>query len=253
MKQHRYRGVIEIAWFNWHQYAAGTLVCLAAGWILLGVPLSPIPRALLASGTGLAAFWLVASLVVSHYIYDRSGLSTWEWVKPLFPTPPMRWANIHCGFDETTAPLDHLFPQSERLVLDIFDAREMTEASLQRARRYEVRAPEAVHAQCDALPARDEQMDALFVLFAAHELRHRFARNSLFRELRRVLARGGRLLLVEHLRDGWNFLAFGPGYWHFLPRQEWEAQIREAGFTVERVFHKTPFVQAWLLGKEAQS
>ena len=253
MKEHRYRGVIEIAWFNWHQYVAGTLVCLAAGWILLRMPLPVIPRALLASGTSLAAFWLVSSLAVSHYIYDRSGLNTWEWVKPLFPTPPTRWANIHCGFDETTAPLDRLFPDSERLVLDIFDDGEMTEASLQRARRYETRAPEAIRAQRDALPARDEQMDALFVLFAAHELRHPFARSALFRELHRVLARDGRLLLVEHLRDGWNFLAFGPGYRHFLPRREWAAQIRDAGFTVEREFHKTPFVRAWLLRKETRS
>jgi ubiquinone/menaquinone biosynthesis C-methylase UbiE len=253
MKQNRYRGVIEIAWFNRHQYVAGTLVCLGAGWIWLRIPLPVIPCALLALGTGLAAFWLAASLAASHYIYDRSGLSTWEWVKPLFPKPPTRWANIHCGFDETTASLDRLFPRSERLVLDIFDAGEMTEASLQRARRCETRAPVAVRAQSTALPARDEQMEALFVLFAAHELRHRFARSALFRELHRVLARDGRFLLVEHLRDGWNFLAFGPGYWHFLPRREWVAQIREAGFTVEREFHKTPFVRAWLLRKEARS
>ena len=165
----------------------------------------------------------------------------------------MRWANIHCGFDETTAPLDRLFPHSERLVLDIYDTGEMTEASLQRARHYETQAPEAVHVRCDALPMRDEQMDAVFLLFAAHELRHRPARSVLFQESYRVLAQGGRLLLVEHLRDGWNFLAFGPGYWHFLPRREWEAQIREAGFTVERGFHKTPFVQAWLLRKETKS
>ncbi|HXI82562.1 MAG TPA: class I SAM-dependent methyltransferase [Verrucomicrobiae bacterium] len=252
MKQHRYRGVIEIAWFNWHQYVAGTLVCLAASWVLLCLPLPVIPRAFLAWGTGLAGYWLVASLAASHYIYDRSGLTTWEWVKPLFPTPPTRWANIHCGFDETTAPLDRIFPRSERLALDIFDDGEMTEASLLRARRYETGAPEAVRARCDSLPARDEQMDAVFMLFAAHELRHPLARTDLFRELHRVLARGGCLLLVEHLRDGWNFLAFGPGFWHFLPRREWEAQIREAGFTVEREFPKTPFVRAWLLRKEAQ-
>jgi len=64
------------------------------------------------------------------------------------------------------------------------------------------------------------------------------------------LAPGGRLLLVEHLRDAWNFLAFGPGCWHFLPRGEWMERASEPGFRVEQELRKTPFVRVWLLRKD---
>jgi len=46
-----------------------------------------------------------------------------------------RWVNIHAGLDETSNLLTALFPFAEGKVLDIFDSREMTEPSIEQARR----------------------------------------------------------------------------------------------------------------------
>lgn len=202
MKQYSYRGVAQIILFNWHQYVVGVVACALAIWMLGRVSLQPLIRIVGEIGVGLAAFWLAASLIASHYVYDRSGLETWDWVRPLFPTTPVRWVNIHCGFDETTVPLRRVFPNTESTVLDIFDECEMTEASIRRARRHDCGAPAPMRARFNALPSRTGEMLAVFVIFAAHEIRKVEARRAFFRELNRVLAPGGRLLLVEHLRDG---------------------------------------------------
>ena len=123
----------------------------------------------------------------------------------------------------------------------------MTEPSIRRARRLTPAAFPALPADPNALPLETGTLEAAFVIFAAHEIRDAEARLRFFRELHRVLAPGGRLLLVEHLRDAANFLAFGPGFLHFLPRGEWLRLAHASGFAIVREFGITPFVRVFLL------
>ncbi len=236
MTARSFRGVIQIVRFNWHFYAAG-VVAVTVGWFGVG------PVALVAGA------WLLGSLAVCHYIYDRSELTRWAWL----PVAPRKWANIHCGFDETSRPLRRLWPGTTGLVLDIFDRGTMTEASLARARRIETGAPPAIPADFRALPVGDGELDTVFLLFAAHELRAVAARADLFAEVRRVLSPGGQAVLVEHLRDAANFLAFGPGCWHFLPRGEWLRLARGAQLAVEDEAWITPFVRLFVLRRESEA
>ncbi len=39
-----------------------------------------------------------------------------------------------------------------------------------------------------------------------------------FNEIHRILKKKRPVFLVEHMRDTANFLAFGPGFFHFYPR-----------------------------------
>jgi hypothetical protein len=97
----------------------------------------PILRPLLPA---VALAWTLASLLASHYVYDRSALSTWTWLPDLLPAPPRSWASLHAGLDETFGALERLFPKGGT-TLDIYDPKEMTEPSIERARRLGLASP----------------------------------------------------------------------------------------------------------------
>jgi SAM-dependent methyltransferase len=135
------------------------------------------------------------------------------------------------------------------VILDIYDPVEMTEPSIGIARRLAPSVPPAVPADWRRLPLDDAAFDAAFLIFAAHELRRSAARASLFREIARALRPGGVLAIVEHTRDCANFIAFGPGFLHFLPRRAWSDAPATAGLRLRTQAAITPFVRVFLLEK----
>jgi SAM-dependent methyltransferase len=203
--------------------------------------------ALLLSGAAAATYWLAASLAVSHLVYDRSPLSRWTWIEAALGFAPRTWVNLHAGFDESTAEIRAMFPDSVGRSFDFFDPAEMTEPSILRARRLAPSddATEPVDFRC--LPLADVSVDAALLLLAAHELRRRPSRVALLGELRRALAPGGKIILAEHLRDASNFLAFGPGCLHFWSAREWRDNATAAGLTVERELQLTPWINIFVL------
>jgi SAM-dependent methyltransferase len=243
------QGVAQIFRFNWTFYVIGTTAIVAAlVLVTIGDPTLPrAARVVLLIGIALAAFWLVASLVVSHVVYDRSRLRTWSWIGPALGIVPRRWINLHAGLDESTPALRELFPDSAGRVFDIFDAAEMTERSILRARAKATNAVAPEPVDYRRLPVADGACDAAMLLLSAHELRRPESRATLFRELRRVLAPGGKVVLAEHLRGAANFVAFGPGFLHFHSRAAWLAAAAAGGFVVEREFRITPFVAVFVL------
>jgi SAM-dependent methyltransferase len=245
----QYQGVIQILQYNRRFYGSALAGAALALFIARGAP--PVWRLLLLSGAAITLFWLCSSLLVSHYIYDRFPLYELSWLARSLSYAPRRWVNIHAGLDETSPLFAALFPAAEGKALDIYDPAEMTEPSIEQARRINSASVRAVPADWRALPLPDSQLDAAFLVFAAHELRRHEARVQLFRELARVLRRGGEVALVEHARDWANFLAFGPGFLHFFSKRAWRRAAEAARLHVRTDFSMTPFVHVFILGRTA--
>ncbi|HYU44182.1 MAG TPA: methyltransferase domain-containing protein [Vicinamibacteria bacterium] len=242
----RYQGMAQILRYNLPMYAgmAAAAVVAAAGarWL----PLGPAASAALLAFAAAVVLGSASSLLVSHYVYDRSGLFRWDWLFSRIAVPAS-WTVVHAGLDEVTPALRQRFPAARGEVLDIYDPHEMTEPSIARARRLTPLPEPARPAPAAALPVADGSADLVMLFFAAHELRRPASRDGLFAELRRVARPGGRIVVVEHLRDLANALAFGPGFLHFLPRSEWLRVAREAGLAVREEVRLTPFVRAFFL------
>lgn len=233
----RFTGVSQIVRFNWPFYAVAILLALAtlrAPW--------PWPVA----GT-VALFYLLVSLGVSHYVYDLSSLYRWTWLDRALPTEPETMTNVHAGLDETSGALAHRFRDARLIVLDVYDPAAHTEASIRRARAYLPPLPETVSTPTGHLPVADGSQDAVFLLLAAHEIRDEAESVGFFREVGRILTHDGRAVLVEHLRDLPNFLAFGPGFLHFFSRRRWRRVIEQGGLEVTDEFAVNPFIRAFVL------
>jgi SAM-dependent methyltransferase len=193
-----------------------------------------------------SAYWTVASLIASYWVYDLSALTRWAWLSKYFPGIPGRLVNLHAGFDDTSHALRQVLPRAQWRTWDLHDATRMTEASITRARRASS-GPPAEHVDAASLPAQTAELDGAFLIFAAHEFRTAEAREALFAELHRVLKPNGTLVLVEHIRDLLNFLAYGPGFLHFLGRAEWLRLAGVAGFEINHELRVTPFVRVFVL------
>ncbi len=247
----RFAGTIKILRFNIGLYAASGAALIIAALIFISHLGPAWFRAMLMAFAGLIVYWTLSSLLVSWWVYDRARVTAWQWLPSRLAVRPQNWVNIHSGFDESSSVLHTLFPTSSACIIDIYDRNTMTEPSIERARKLHPAQIEPISGRFDALPLPDADCDTVFLLMAAHEVRSESGRQALFAEVHRILAPGGQLVLVEHLRDGNNFLAFGPGFLHFFPAATWKRILSTSGLALEREQCITPFVRCFVARKES--
>ena len=116
----------QIVRFNWPYYAAAGLV-VAAALVVAGYAPLPWLRYGIAAVGAIVGMWLVASLVVSWIVYDRSRLMDWDWVLQALGFTPSAWINLHAGHDPATEALQRIFPQASGRVFDIYDPGDATD------------------------------------------------------------------------------------------------------------------------------
>ena len=242
-----FEGIAKIIRFNTRYYFGSVLGVASVVLLLTFIRLPIWLEAPAVFAAALMLFWTLSSLFVSWYVYDYAGVTRWEWMRPDLHPAPARWVNIHAGLDESTAALRRLLPDTDGVVVDIYNPATMTEPSIARARRMYPATEPFMAGMAKALPLPDGDHNAIFLLFAAHELRDSQDRTNLLLEARRILKSGGRILLVEHLRDLPNFVAFGPGFLHFHSDRSWRHNIGQAGLEVVEQCKVTPFVQCFTL------
>ena len=238
------QGVLTIVRLNWPMYLAALLVLVASS---CGIVAASGGLRLAASMVAIGCAWfLVGSLVVSFVVYDRSRLYRWEWLDQLLGDRDAADVIVcHTGFDEISDALRKLHPGWRIRVLDHFDPGTMTEPSIRRARKFRPPRPDDVAARFDQWP--EIEGDVILGVLAIHELRSECERTRWFSECRHHLRVNGSVVIVEHVRDPANFLAFGPGFLHFHAVGSWRRCWEAAGFRSPRQFRITPFVRVFFL------
>lgn len=235
-------GMLRVVQFNWPLYAT------AAGVVLALLVLASRP--VFADGMRVIFFVVavfvllqtVLSLLASHWVYDRSALKGWRFLLESGREGSLRIVNVHSGYDETSNALRNLFGNADISTIDLFPALGQREASIVRARKL---YPPSVKSICETVsdwPLADSSVDLILIAFAAHEIRDSAQRVLLFQQARQVLKPNGRIVLVEHVRDFANFVAFGPGFMHFLPLTEWIRCATRNNLKIAKQYRITPLV-----------
>lgn len=242
----KWQGMWTIVRFNWPLYAGALGSLMAASLVSWAAKRLPVKVVGLAS-VAASAYFLFGSLGVSNWIYDRSILYRWTWLRRVLPGGRCdRLVVCHSGFDEVSSALRSRV-EGDWTVLDHFDPVRMTEASIRRARQAFPPQTGTVPAAADHWPLANESTDVVFALLAIHELRSEAERIGWFREARRCLRDGGRVILIEHVRDLANFVAFGPGALHFHSVPSWRRCWEAADLRLIDSFKITAWVRAFVV------
>ena len=246
------QGLRNIVRFNWHFYVLARLLALAGGVAAAAGPAPLRPFA----GAGLAGLLVttLASLAVSTYVYDYSGLYELRWLPAgVAPASGATLLSVSAGFDEISPLLAPPSSPGRLLAVDFYDPARHTEVSIRRARRAYPPWPGTQQVSTRALPLPDRSADNALAFLAAHEIREPAERAGFFREIRRVVKPTGQVIVVEHLRDTANFLAYTIGFFHFHSRRAWLATFRAAGLRVAQEVKITPFITAFILRRDEAS
>jgi SAM-dependent methyltransferase len=241
IKRRKFQGVLNILSFNRHFYVLGLGVLgilIAVYWFFNWPPV---------------VFWiivlsflygLIMPLIVSAYVYDFSGYYDLHWLQSEIKNNKeiKQILNINAGFDETSFIIKNIFPHSDLKVFDFYNAKQHTEPAIKRARKVSLVYPGTRQIKSGSIPMQDKTADIIFLLSAIHEIRSDEEKVQFLKECKRLCKPGAKVIMVEHLRDFPNFLAFTVGFTHFFSRATWKKAFQKAGFSTFEEIKFTPFM-----------
>jgi SAM-dependent methyltransferase len=236
-QRRKFQGVLNILSFNRHFYYIGLAVLavlIASRWFISW------PEAIFWLVIIAFLFGLIMPLIVSAYVYDFSGYYDFHWLKGVVKEDKKinLIVNINAGFDETSFIIKNKFPQADLKVFDFYNAKQHTEPAIKRARKVSLVYPDTQQIKSDSIPVKDGSVDIVFLLSAIHEIRSNEEKVRFLKECHRLCKTGGQVIMVEHLRDFPNFIAFTIGFTHFFSRATWKNAFQRAGF---KFFSETKF------------
>ena len=241
----KFQGVLNILSFNRHFYYGGIAVlsCIVVSYILF--KWSDILFLITVSAF---LYGLIMPLIVSAYVYDFSGYYHFNWLKKcnIDVVNTQQIININAGFDETSFSLNHHFPKADLKVFDFYNATQHTEPAIIRARKVSMVYPNTQQIISNHIPLSDKSVDVIFLLSAAHEIRKHEEKIQFLKECYRVCKPNGKVIMVEHLRDFPNFVAFSIGFTHFFSLSVWKNAFTSAGFQSIQEIKFTPFMSVFV-------
>jgi SAM-dependent methyltransferase len=241
IKRRKFQGVLNILSFNRHFYVFG-LMTLAL--IIISHVIFSWSNLLYWIIVLTFLYGLIMPLIVSAYVYDFSGYYNFDWLKNLniADSNTKQILNINAGFDETSFIIKNIFPKSDLKVLDFYNAERHTEPAIIRARKVSLIYPDTQQIISNSIPLKDNSVDIIFLLSAVHEIRTQQEKILFLRECHRLCKPNAKVIMVEHLRDFPNFLAFSVGFTHFFSKKTWRKAFEKAGFSSFTETKFTPFM-----------
>lgn len=245
INRRKFQGVLNILSFNRHFYIFGIGV----------LALITISHQIFHWSDSL--FWiiiisflygLIMPLIVSAYVYDFSGYYNFNWLKKceIDDLKVKQIVNINAGFDETSFIIKNNFPNADLKVFDFYDSERHTEAAIIRARKVSLVYPNTQQMKSDSIAMNDSSVDLVFLLSAVHEIRSNDEKIQFLKECHRICKPDGKVIMVEHLRDFANFLAFSVGFTHFFSKKTWRNAFESAGFKTFEDIKFTPFMSIFI-------
>lgn len=199
---------------------------------------------------GLAGLGAVVQTSVALFatwrVFGPDAPGRWEWIRSA-ASSSRSWLNLTTGFDDSTGWLRITAPGAGTAI-DVFDPTRRHAAALGRARSSFPPPGPPVRIADLTDTIQPASVDIVFLLMSAHET-HGHDRAALFAAAHRALVAGGRVVVVEHLRDLANILAFGPGAWHFSGRGDWIASAAGAGLELLDERRLDPWVTGFVFGR----
>lgn len=217
IKRHKLQGVLNILSFNRHFYVGG---CIVLALIIGSTFIFNWPTGIYCSVIGAFIYGLIMPLLISAYVYDFSGFYKFDWLKQMNcrDTKEDFNLNINAGFDETSFIIESILPQSKLQVFDFYNVHQHTEPAIIRARKVSNVYPNTQQIHSNSIPLADNSVDHIFLISAIHEIRKHDEQVLFLKECRRVCKHNGNIIIVEHLRDLPNFIAFTIGFTHFFSK-----------------------------------
>ncbi|OQP54584.1 methyltransferase type 11 [Niastella yeongjuensis] len=244
IKRRNFQGVLNILSFNRHFYVIGlgALLLLFLSRLLFTWPSITFIIIVIAF-----AYGLIMPLIVSAWVYDFSRFYEFQWLKQQISGNEKisQIVNINAGFDETSFIIKHLLPEADLKVFDFYNAQQHTEPAIVRARKVSMVYPNTQTIASNVIPVSDGSVDLVFLLSAVHEIRSHEEKIGFLKECRRICKPQGKVIMVEHLRDFPNFLAFSVGFTHFFSRSVWKDAFKQAGFATFRETKFTLFMSVF--------
>ena len=241
-RQSRFRGTLRHIYINWPRFAwlYGGLILALFG---IGAGISQEwPGLILLGLAGLLSctYFLLAALWATYQLYDTDGLNPHH---VLFDLGGMqastRAVYIDLGARRPAIALAQRLVTGQMIVIDVYSPQWAPDPALIRLRNQAPQPPADPRlvwrtGRIDLLPLPDKSVPVVLLNQVLDTFWQRGDRLALLREVKRVLAPNGRLLLAARCRTQTNGLVLGPSYWQLDTPQQWQHLLQEAGFQIDR-------------------
>lgn len=195
---------------------------------------------------------IIASLVASYILYDKSDLYELNGLKGIIDWGKIENAVlIHASFDPLSQRLEEKYPQLNLTVCDIYGNRHEHESGIEVSKKMFPPNPKEIKISPDKLPFDDGSQDIILAVTALHEVLDHDKRVLFFKEAKRVLKKGGLIIVSEQFRDTTNFIFFNIGAFHFLSWKQWKSSIAPSGLKIIGNKKVTLFANTLIIGDDA--